>query len=329
MNAVVRAVVLRADVQWGEQVLGYRNGWNGLLEDEAEIIPPDRAQRILARGGTILGTSRVQPFMIDGGPEQVMENLERRSMDALIVVGGEGTLGAARDMFNYHGAPVIGVPKTIDNDIGGTQLTFGFQTAVQSATEAIDRLHTTAESHSRIMVVEVMGRHAGHIALWAGIAGGAAAILVPEKPFDIEDVAERLHPRHQRLGNHSVVVVAEGAHPVEGTLKEPPPTYDEFGHIRLGGIGNLVARELEQRLGIDTRVTVLGHVQRGGSPTAFDRVLCTSYGVAAVNAAHEKNFGSMVGVVNGRLELLSLAEATAQLKPISEELWEVAEACHE
>ncbi len=329
LNAVVRGVVLRCDVRWGEEVLGFRDGWRGLMEDEAEVVPVDRAQRILARGGTILGTSRMQPFMTPQGPERVMANLAKRKIDALIVVGGEGTLGAARDMYNYYEAPVVGVPKTIDNDIGGTQLTFGFQTAVQIATDAIDRLHTTAESHSRVMVVEVMGRHAGHIALWAGIAGGAAAILVPEKPFNIEEVAERLHPRHQRLGNHSVVVVAEGAHPVPGTLEEPDPTYDEFGHVRLGGIGSIVARELEQRLGIDARVTVLGHVQRGGTPTAFDRVLCTSYGVAAVNAVHEGKFGTMVGIIDGRLGLVDLDEATDALKPIPEELWDLAESCHE
>ena len=230
-------------------------------------------------------------------------------------------------MHRECGMALVGVPKTIDNDVGVTQLTFGFETAVQTATDAIDRLHTTAESHNRVMVVEVMGRHAGHVALWAGIAGGAAAILVPERPFDIAAISADLHQLHEGGARSSVVVVAEGARPIAGTLDVPEPGLDEYGHLRLGGIGAIVAAEIEQRTGTETRVTVLGHVQRGGTPTAFDRVLCTSFGVAATDAAHEGAFGQMVAVLGGSLALVALAEATAALKPIPDGLWDVGQAC--
>ena len=329
LNAVIRAVVLSGDRCWGDEILGFRDGWRGVVSDDASLIAPERAARILSRGGTILGTSRVHPFTTGDGPQLVLETLRRRGVEALIVVGGEGTLGAASRLHRDHGVPLVGVPKTIDNDVGATQLTFGFETAVQTATDAIDRLHTTAESHHRVMVVEVMGRHAGHVALWAGIAGGAAAILLPEKLFDISQVAAELRTMHEGGTRSSVVVVAEGARPVPGSLDIPEPGLDEYGHARLGGIGAIVASEIEDQIGVETRVTVLGHVQRGGTPTAFDRVLCTSYGVAAVNAVHAGAFGQMVAVRDGRLTLASLVEATAALKPISEELWEVARSCRE
>ena len=327
LNAVIRAVVLHGGRRWGDEVVGFRDGWRGVVEDEAFVVAPERAARILSRGGTILGTSRVNPYMTADGPRRVMDVLARRGVEALIVVGGEGTLSCASRIHEDHGVRLVGVPKTIDNDVGVTQLTFGFETAVQTATDAIDRLHTTAESHHRVMVVEVMGRHAGHVALWAGIAGGAAAILVPEKPFDIAAVGAGLLRLHDGGTRSSVVVVAEGARPVAGTLDVPEPGVDEFGHIRLGGIGAIVASEIERRTGLETRVTVLGHVQRGGTPTAFDRVLCTAFGVAATDAAHDGAFGRMVAVVDGSLTLVPLAEATAALKPIPAGLWQVAQAC--
>ncbi|MCY3924581.1 MAG: ATP-dependent 6-phosphofructokinase [bacterium] len=327
LNAVIRAVVLHGARRWGDEVVGFRDGWRGVVGDECFVIAPDRASKILSRGGTILGTSRVHPYMTDDGPARAVEVLARRGVEALIVVGGEGTLIVASRLHGEHGVALVGVPKTIDNDVGGTQITFGFETAVQTATDAIDRLHTTAESHNRVMVVEVMGRHAGHVALWAGIAGGAAAILVPERPFDIGAVSADLQRLHEGGTQSSVVVVAEGARPVAGTLDVPAPGIDEYGHARLGGIGAIVAAEVEARTGLETRVTVLGHVQRGGTPTAFDRVLCTSFGVAATDAAHEGAFGQMVSVAEGRIGLVRLAEATAALKPIPGDLWEVAQAC--
>lgn len=327
LNAVIRAVVLHGARRWGDEVLGFRDGWRGVVEDEAVVVTPERAARILARGGTILGTSRIQPYMTADGPRTVREVLARREVAALIVVGGEGTLSVANRLHRDLGLPLVGVPKTIDNDVGGTQLTFGFETAVQTATDAIDRLHTTAESHHRVMVVEVMGRHAGHVALWAGIAGGAAAILVPERPFDIAAIAAELRSLHDGGAQSSVIVVAEGARPVPGTLEVPEPGVDEYGHLRLGGIGAIVASEVERRTGLETRITVLGHTQRGGTPTAFDRVLCSSFGVAATDAAHAGAFGQMVAVESGRIALVPLEEATAALKPIPDGLWEVAEAC--
>ena len=327
LNAVIRAVVLHGERRWGDEVVGFRDGWRGVVDDDAFTIVPERASRILSRGGTILGTSRVHPFMTDDGPRRAVETLQRRGVEALIVVGGEGTLSVANRLHRDHGMALVGVPKTIDNDVGVTQVTFGFETAVQTATDAIDRLHTTAESHNRVMVVEVMGRHAGHVALWAGIAGGAAAILVPERPFDIAAIGADLQRLHAGGSRASVVVVAEGARPLPGTLDIPEPGVDEYGHARLGGIGTIVAAEIERRIGTETRVTVLGHVQRGGTPTAFDRVLCTSFGVAATDAVHDGAFGQMVAVADGRVVLVRLADATEALKPIPGELWAVAQAC--
>ena len=323
LNAVIRAVVRRAEWGLGWRVLGFHDGWTGLLDDSMEELTVPGCRGILPRGGTILGTSRYQPFMYDDGMERVKGTMERHGVDALVVIGGEGTLSAAEAVYR-EGVPLVGIPKTIDNDIGLTERTFGFDTAVQIATEAIDRLHTTAESHNRVIVVEVMGRHVGHIATWAGLAGGATMTLVPEEPFDIAEVCARLQRRHQRGKFASIVVVAEGATPVPGTLELPEPAIDAFGHRRLGGICNVVASEIEARTGFETRVTVLGHVQRGGTPTAFDRALSSWYGVAAVDAVADEAFGTMVAFQSNRMVRVALADAIAELKVTSPELLRVA-----
>jgi phosphofructokinase-like protein len=313
LNAVIRGVVRKAEREYGDEVIGFLDGYQGLLDNRFMPLDVEACRGILPRGGTIIGTTRMTPYMVDDGLETVKETIAATGVEALIVIGGEGTLSCASRLMD-DGVPVVGVPKTIDNDIGGTEMTFGFDTAVQIATDAIDRLHTTAESHNRVMVVEVMGRHVGHIATWAGIAGGATATLVPEEPFDIAAVCELLRRRHERGRFASIVVVAEGARPAEGTIEIPEPTVDQYGHQRLGGIVNVVAAEIESRTGFDTRVTVLGHVQRGGTPTAFDRVLSTWYGVEAMAAAHDRDFGTMVALRNGEVVRARLAESIADLK---------------
>ncbi len=323
LNAVIRAVVRRAEVTYDDQVTGSLDGWRGLMEGETVSLDVEALRGTLPRGGTVLGTSRLQPYAVDGGVDKVRRTVEALGIDAIIAVGGEGTLGAARDLY-ADGFNVVGVPKTIDNDINGTELTFGFDTAVQIALDAIDRLHTTAESHDRVIVVEVMGRHVGHIATWAGIAGGATMTLIPERPFDIEQVCEALVRRHQRGRYASIVVVAEGALPAEGTLELPDAVMDQYGHLRLGGIGAILASEIEARTGFETRVTALGHVQRGGTPTAFDRVLSTRFGVAAIDAVHEGAFGQMVALKSGKVCHISLDEALASLKTVDDELFDVA-----
>ncbi len=313
----------KAEREYGDVVVGFLDGWSGLLEDRAMPLDVEACRGLLTRGGTVLGTSRYQPYMFDDGVERVKATMARHFVDALIVIGGEGTLSAASRIY-ADGVPLVGVPKTIDNDINGTQRTFGFDTAVQTATDAIDRLHTTAESHDRVIVVEVMGRHVGHIATWAGIAGGATIVLVPEVPFDIGAICESLRRRHRRGRFSSIVVVAEGAVPVPGSLTVAEPTIDEYGHARLGGICNVVAEEIEQRTGFETRVTVLGHVQRGGTPSALDRVLSTWYGVAAMRAAHEGDFGTMVAFNNNKVERRRLDECVSTLKYADPDLLEVA-----
>ncbi len=323
LNAVIRGVVRKAEREYGDVVVGFLDGWSGLLEDRWMPLDVEACRGLLTRGGTVLGTSRYQPYMFDDGVERVKATMERHSVDALIVIGGEGTLSAA-SRIHADGVPLVGVPKTIDNDIDGTERTFGFDTAVQTATDAIDRLHTTAESHDRVIVVEVMGRHVGHIATWAGIAGGATIVLVPEVPFDIGAICESLRRRHRRGRFSSIVVVAEGAVPVPGTLEVTEPTIDEYGHARLGGICNVVAEEIEQRTGFETRVTVLGHVQRGGTPSALDRVLSTWYGVAAMSAAHEGDFGTMVAFNNNKVVRRRLDECVSTLKYANPDLLEVA-----
>jgi phosphofructokinase-like protein len=325
LNAVIRAIVRKGIDQHGHAIVGFRDGWRGPLENDSEELTIESTRGILPRGGTILGTSRTNPFKREGGAEQIRETMQTLDLDGLIAIGGEDTLGAANTLHSEHGLNVLGVPKTIDNDIGATDVTFGFDTALQVATEAIDRLHTTAESHHRVMVVEVMGRHAGWIALYSGIAGGGDVILIPEQPFDIEDVCRLIGRRHSRGRVFSIVVVAEGAIPQEGTMEVAGGETDEFGHARLGGIGQRLEREIEQRTGFETRAVVLGHIQRGGTPTAYDRVLATRFGVAAIDAAHDGRWGTMPALRGTRIELVALADAVAELRTVSPEEYGGAE----
>jgi 6-phosphofructokinase 1 len=321
LNAVIRALVRRAEREYGHELLGFRHGWRGVIEDETMTLTVATTRGLIHRGGTILGTSRTNPYKREGGEEAVLTTLERRGIDALVAIGGEDTLGVAHQ-FGEGGVPVVGVPKTIDNDLSATDVTFGFDTAVQVATDAIDRLHTTAESHDRVMVVEVMGRHAGWIALWSGLAGGADVILVPEQPFDVDDVCARLQRRHAAGAAFSIVVVAEGAVPVAGTMALQKPDVDEFGHVRLGGIGNLLAPEIEERTGFETRVTVLGHVLRGGTPTAFDRILATRFGLEAAAAVHDGAFDTMVALHGNDIVRVPIGDAVRELKTVPPELLE-------
>jgi phosphofructokinase-like protein len=327
LNAVIRAVVRRGVGLGEHSFVGFRHGWAGVLEHNGMQLTRESTAGILPRGGTILGTSRTNPFDGRAGAlERIGDTFEHERLDALIPIGGEDTLGVALRL-SQEGRPIVGVPKTIDNDIGGTDFTFGFHTAVQIATDAIDRLHTTAESHNRVMVVEVMGRHAGWIATYAGIAGGADAILVPERPFDIDEVCARLRRRHARGVTFSIVVVSEGAAPREGTamsLADSQPS-DEFGHVRLGGIGVGLAREIESLTGYDTRATILGHVQRGGTPTAYDRVLATRFGVAAMDAAAAGRFGQMVALRGPDIVEVDLADALSEPKLLDPRLFGTAE----
>jgi ATP-dependent phosphofructokinase / diphosphate-dependent phosphofructokinase len=312
LNAVIRAVVRKAIDHYGDAVIGFRDGWRGLLEDSFDELTIESTRGILPRGGTILGSSRTNPYKRDDGVARVQETFSSHNIDGLIAIGGEDTLGAASRLHD-DGLNVIGVPKTIDNDLAATDVTFGFDTALHVATEAIDRLHTTAESHHRILVVEVMGRNAGWIGLHAGLAGGADVILIPELPFDIEEVCRLIRRRHARGRPFSIVVVAEGATPKEGTaMTLQTGDVDEFGHPRLGGIGQQLEREIESRTGFETRATVLGHVQRGGTPTAFDRVLATRLGLAAIDAAHDGQWGKMVALHATEIELVALADAVAE-----------------
>jgi 6-phosphofructokinase 1 len=315
LNAVIRAVVRKAIDEHEDEVVGFRDGWRGVLDDAVEELTLESTRGILPRGGTILGSSRTNPFRREDGAAVVRETLARHRVDGLVAIGGEDTLGVANRLHG-EGVQVVGVPKTIDNDLGGTEVTFGFDTALQVATDAIDRLHTTAESHHRVLVVEVMGRTAGWIALHAGIAGGADVILIPELPFDIAEACQLLSRRHARGRNFSIVVVAEGAVPKEGTMTVHTGQVDEFGHPRLGGIGHSLEQEIERRTGFETRATVLGHVQRGGTPTAFDRVLATRLGLAAVEAVHRGRFGTMVAVHATEIACVPLAEAVADVRRV-------------
>jgi 6-phosphofructokinase 1 len=326
LNAVIRAIVRRGLGLGESSFVGFRYGWAGVLEHDVVELTRESTAGILPRGGTILGTSRTNPLAgRPDGLERVRSTFEREGLGVLITIGGEDTLGVALRL-SEEGLPIVGVPKTIDNDIGGTDVTFGFHTAVQIATDAIDRLHTTAESHNRVMVVEVMGRHAGWIATYAGIAGGADAILVPERPFDIEEVCARLRRRHARGITFSIVVVSEGAAPREGTAISVTDgaSTDEFGHARLGGIGVELAREIELLTGYETRATILGHVQRGGTPTAYDRVLATRFGVASMDAAAAGRFGQMVALGGPDIVEVGLREALAEPKLLDRELFETA-----
>ena len=324
LNAVIRAVVRRARISYGWDVIGIRNGWKGLIDATVEPLTLYAVSGILHRGGTILGTSRKNPTKNPEDIERVWDNLRRYGIEALMAVGGDDTLSVALH-FHKEGIPVVGIPKTIDNDIAGTDFTFGFNTAVSVVTEAIDRLHTTAESHHRIMVVEVMGRHSGWIAVMSGIAGGADMIIIPEVPYDINKVCQSLLARHEKK-KFSIVVVAEGATPVgEAKLITQDTKIDEFGHVRLGGIGQIIGAQIEEITKIETRVTILGHIQRGGSPTAYDRVLATRFGVAAVDALKRKEYGKMVALRSENIITIPIEDAVLKNKKVDMELYEIAE----
>jgi phosphofructokinase-like protein len=326
LNAVIRAIVRKGVDHHGHAILGFRDGWRGPIEDDHSELTIEAIRGILPRGGTILGSSRTNPFKRGDGPERIAETLSALHLDGLIAIGGEDTLGAANRLQAEHGLPILGVPKTIDNDIAATDMTFGFDTAVQVATEAIDRLHTTAESHHRNLVVEVMGRHAGWIALYSGLAGGADVILIPERAFDIEEVCRLIQRRHDRGRYFSIVVVAEGAKAVEGTMETIGGAVDEFGHERLGGIGQRLELEIERRTGYETRTTVLGHIQRGGTPTAFARVLATRFGIGAIDAATDGCWGEMVALRGTGIELVPMVDAVTELRTVPDAFYEQAAA---
>jgi 6-phosphofructokinase 1 len=323
LNAVIRAVVRKGEGVYGHNVVGFRHGWRGVIECETDELTTANTRGLLHRGGTILGSSRTNPYKTEDGVARVHDTIERERIDALIPIGGEDTLGVAAKL-GGDGVNLVGVPKTIDNDLSATDFTFGFNTAVQIATDAIDRLHTTAESHDRVMVVEVMGRHAGWIATYSGIAGGADIILVPEEPFDIGEVCDRIRHRHRRGANFSIVVVAEGAVPVEGTMALQSGEVDEFGHVRLGGISNDLAKAVEERTGFETRVTILGHVLRGGTPTAYDRVLATRFGIEAIDAVNDGEFGIMVALQGSQIVRVPIEDGVRQLKTVDPQLYDVA-----
>ncbi|MGS2640547.1 6-phosphofructokinase [Streptosporangium sp. LJ11] len=323
LNAVIRAVVRKGAGVHGHEFVGFRDGWRGPLEGDTMPLDIEAVRGILPRGGTILGSSRTNPIKIEGGVEKIKENLAKGGVDALIAIGGEDTLGVAKQLFD-KGVKVVGVPKTIDNDLNATDYTFGFDTAVNIAVEAIDRLHTTAESHHRALICEVMGRHAGWIALHAGMAGGANVILIPEKPFDIDKVCAYVESRF-KTRYAPIIVVAEGAHPVEGQMALQAGELDAFGHVRLGGIGENLAKEIEKRTGKEARTTVLGHIQRGGTPTAFDRVLATRFGLQAIDAVQEGDFGKMVALQGTDIVRVGLDEATKELKTVPAGRYEEAE----
>jgi ATP-dependent phosphofructokinase / diphosphate-dependent phosphofructokinase len=323
LNAVIRAVVRKGIEAHGWEIVGFRNGWQGPIENLTKQVGLDEVEDILTRGGTILGSSRTNPYKVEGGVDRIRENLAANKVDALIAIGGEDTLGVAKRLTD-DGIGVVGVPKTIDNDLGATDYTFGFDTAVHIATEAIDRLRTTAESHHRALVVEVMGRHAGWIALHSGLAGGANVILVPERKFSVEKVVEWVERRFERQFA-PIIVVAEGAMPEGGAEVLHSGEKDAFGHVRLGGIGTWLAEEIAERTGKESRAVVLGHVQRGGIPTAYDRVLATRFGLHAVDAVAEGDFGVMVALRGTDIVRVKLAEATAELKTVPTERYAEAE----
>ena len=328
LNAVIRAVVRKGITAYRYRFRGILKGWKGMLECDWEPLGLEEISGILPKGGTILGTSRTNPFREEDGGEIVVDNMRRMKLDALVAIGGEDTLGVANKLASMS-VPIVGVPKTIDNDLNGTDYTFGFDTAVNIVTEAIDRIHTTAESHDRVMVIEVMGRHSGWIALHAGLAGGADMILIPEQKYTIQEIVSTIRKRHERGKDFSIVVVAEGAQLVSEEGEENKYVVskgglDEFGHVKLGGIGQLVAHAVEEGTSYETRVTVLGHLQRGGTPTAFDRVLGTRFGIAAIDLVHAGDFGKMVSLQGNEIVAIPLAEAVNQLKLVDQELYDLA-----
>jgi 6-phosphofructokinase 1 len=323
INAVIRAVVRKGIQNYGYKVVGINNGWHGLLESEFSSLDLKSASGILPRGGSILGTSRTNPFKHEDGPQKILENAKKEGIGAVVVIGGDDTLSVAYKMGDL-GLKCVGVPKTIDNDLAGTDYTFGFMTAVGIATEALDRLHTTAETHRRVMILEVMGRYTGWIALEAGLAGGADVILIPEKPFDIDEICEYIKRRHERGRDFSIVVVAEGTKPKGGQEIVYSESIDEFGHIRFGGIGYYLGKEIEKCLNIETRVVVLGHLQRGGSPTAFDRILATRFGIAAIDLVHEGKFGNMVAIKGNNIVSVPLKDVIGKRKTVDLALYDIA-----
>ena len=328
LNAVIRSVTRRS-LDRGHEAVGVREGWRGLVDGKFQPLDVRAISGILPRGGTILGTTRTNPYKVDGGVERVLETFAAEKLDALVAIGGEDTLGVAARLHEEHGFPVVGVPKTIDNDLSATDYTFGFDTALTIATEAIDRLHTTAESHNRVMVVEVMGRHTGWIAVMSGMAGGADVILIPEHPITIEEACADIQRRHERGKDFSIVVVSEGyeltyASGEKQQIAQPPAARDQFGHVRLGGVGDVLAAEIEERTGYETRVTVLGHVQRGGTPTPRDRILATRYGLKAADLVHEERWGTMAALQGDAIVDVPLRDAVAELKTVPPEHYEAA-----
>jgi len=334
LNAVIRAVVRKGIFHYQDQFVGFLEGWRGLTDDKSMDLNLDAVGGILPRGGTILRTSRTNPSKRPDGIDRCLTTLAKHKIEALIAIGGDDTLSVAEKL-HEKSVNVVGVPKTIDNDLSGTDFTFGFDTACNVVCEAIDRLHTTAEAHNRVIVVEVMGRDAGWIALYSGIAGGADVILIPERPFDIEKVAESLRQRHERGRYFSIVVVAEGAkfsadtNPGHGAPVLQDMGKDEFGHAKLGGIANILAREIEKRTGYETRATVLGHIQRGGSPSAFDRVLATRYGLGAIDMVHRSEFGRMAALRSNRIISIPLKEAIARNRTVDDEMIDIVEGLFE
>ncbi|WP_344293370.1 6-phosphofructokinase [Streptomyces synnematoformans] len=321
LNAVIRAVVRKGVQEHGYEFTGFRDGWRGPLEADTVTLDIPAVRGILPRGGTILGSSRTNPLKIDGGIKRIKESMGKLEVDSLIAIGGEDTLGVAQRLSDEYGIKVVGVPKTIDNDLSATDYTFGFDTAVNIATEAIDRLHTTAESHMRVLVVEVMGRHAGWIALHSGLAGGANVILIPEQRFDVEKVCGWVTSRF-KASYAPIVCVAEGAMPRDGDMVLKDESLDAFGHVRLSGVGEWLAKEIEKRTGKEARTTVLGHVQRGGTPSAFDRWLASRFGLHAIQAVHEEDWGKMVALQGTDVVRVPLAEATARIKTVDPKLYE-------
>ncbi|WP_225848397.1 6-phosphofructokinase [Streptomyces sp. HPF1205] len=323
LNAVIRGIVRKGVQEYGYEFTGFRDGWRGPLEGDTVRLDIPAVRGILPRGGTILGSSRTNPLKTDGGARRVKENLAELAVDALVVIGGEDTLGVATTLWEQYGVPCVGVPKTIDNDLSATDYTFGFDTAVNIATEAIDRLHTTAESHMRVLVVEVMGRHAGWIALHSGLAGGANVILIPEQRFDLDQVCAWVESRF-RIRYAPIVVVAEGAMPRDGDMVLKDGTLDSFGHVRLSGIGEWLANQIEKRTGKEARTTVLGHVQRGGTPSAFDRWLATRFGLHAIDAVRDGDFGTMVALRGTGIVRVPIGDATARIKTVDPSLYQEA-----
>lgn len=316
LNAVIRAVVRKGEMVYGDQIIGFLDAWDGVMDNQTMSLDVRSMRGMLPKGGTLLGTRRGSPYDRADGLDKIVAGFQRHALDALIVVGGNGTLTVACNLHRDLGLPIVGVPKTIDNDVVGTDTTFGFNTAVQIATDAIDRLHTTAESHDRVIVVEVMGRASGWIATHAGIAGGATVILIPEHPFHIDEVCEILKARHHRGRYASIVVVAEGAEPAANTMSLAPKEYDTFGHVRRRGLADRLAPEIEGRTGFETRVVLLGHIQRGGTPSAFDRVLATRYGLAAIDAVHRAAWGQMTALRGDEIVLAPLADTADRSRPV-------------